>query len=60
MSLEKDFFTPYECANKLNVNIMSVYRWIKSGKMKAYRFGRVYRISKKALKNYIDKSRVID
>lgn len=40
----KDFYTAQELADKLQVNIMTIYRYIKAKKLKAYKIGKDYRI----------------
>ena len=39
-----EFYTAKELANKLRVNIMTVYRYIKAGKLKAYKMSKEFRI----------------
>jgi excisionase family DNA binding protein len=39
------FFKPNDIANTLDVSPRTVRRWIKSGKLKAHRFGGAVRIS---------------
>lgn len=43
---EKDFYTAQELADKLRVNVMTIYRYISSGKLTAYKIGKEYRIDK--------------
>ncbi len=43
---EKEFFTAFDLAEKLEVNVMTIYRYIKSGKLKAYKIGKEFRIEK--------------
>lgn len=43
---EKDFYTAQELADKLRVNVMTIYRYINSGKLTAYKIGKEYRIDK--------------
>lgn len=45
--MEKDFYTARELANKLGMNIMTIYRYIGAKKLKAYKFGKEFRIEKK-------------
>ena len=40
----KEFFRVEELAEKLDVNVMTIYRYIKAGKLKAYKIGKEYRI----------------
>lgn len=43
---EKEFYTAEELAGKLRVNIMTIYRYIKAGKLKAHKLGKEFRIPK--------------
>ena len=42
---EGDFYTAQDIADKLQVNVMTIYRYIRAGKLKAYKFGKEYRIN---------------
>lgn len=42
----KDFYTAKDLAEKLGVNIMTIYRYIDAKKLKAYKIGKEYRIDK--------------
>ena len=42
----KDFYTTQELAVKLQVNIMTIYRYIKAKRLKAYKIGKEFRIDK--------------
>ena len=46
MTKIKEFYRADELAAKLRVNIMTIYRYIKAGKLKAYKFGKEFRIEK--------------
>ena len=41
----KEFYTTQQVAEKLQVNVMTIYRYIEAGKIKAYKFGKEFRIS---------------
>lgn len=43
---QKDFYTAQELADKLQVNIMTIYRYIKAKRLKAYKIGKEFRIEK--------------
>ena len=43
---QKDFYTAQELADKLQVNIMTIYRYIKAKRLKAYKIGKEFRIDK--------------
>ncbi len=42
--MKKDFYTAQELADKLQVNVMTIYRYIKAKKLKAYKIGKEFRI----------------
>ena len=42
----------------LRVNIMTIYRYIKTGKLKAYKISKEFRIDKKELGKLLKKARV--
>ena len=51
----KEFYKTEEIASLLQVNIMTIYRYIKAGKLKAYKIGREFRINKNDFNNFLDK-----
>lgn len=53
--MEKHFYTAKELAEKLSVNIMTIYRYIKAGKFKAYKIGKEFRIEKKEFDGFLRK-----
>lgn len=57
MDQNKDFFRAEELADKLDVNVMTIYRYIKAGKLKAYKFGKEFRIEKNEFNNFLEKSK---
>jgi excisionase family DNA binding protein len=50
----EEYFTPQEVANKLKVNIHTVYRWIREGKLKATKVVDLWRISETELKRLLE------
>lgn len=52
---QDNFYTAEELAKELKVNIMTIYRYIKSKKLKAYKIGKEFRIDKKEFANFLDK-----
>ena len=52
-----ELFTPQEVADKLKLNVRTIYRWIKSGKIKAKKLGEserdVWRIPASELKRLL-------
>lgn len=51
----KEFMTAQETADILKVNIMTIYRYIKAGKIRAYKIGKEFRIEKKEFNNFLNK-----
>lgn len=51
---QKDFYTAKELADKLRVNVMTIYRYIKAGKLKAYKIGKEFRIDKKEFESFLN------
>jgi excisionase family DNA binding protein len=51
----KEFHTAKELSEKLRVNIMTIYRYIKAGKLKAYKIGKEFRIEEKEFQKFLDK-----
>jgi len=52
---KKEFYTAKELAEKLRVNIMTIYRYIKAGRLKAYKIGKDFRIDKKEFNRFLNK-----
>lgn len=53
---EKEFYTAEELADKLRVNIMTIYRYIKAGKLKAHKLGKEFRIMKEEFDRFLRKT----
>jgi len=53
---EKEFYKAEDLAEKLDVNIMTIYRYIKAGKIKAYKFGKEFRVEKNEFESFLKKS----
>ena len=54
---EEEFYTAKELAEKLRVNIMTIYRYIKAGKLKAYKIGKEFRIEKSEFDKFLNKTK---
>lgn len=54
---KKEFYTARELAEKLRVNIMTIYRYIKAGKLKAHKIGKEFRIDKNEFDNFLHKTK---
>lgn len=50
---DKEFYKAEDLAKLLEVNIMTIYRYIKAGKLKAYKIGREFRIDRNEFQNFL-------
>ncbi len=57
MNKVKEFYTAKELADKLRVNIMTIYRYIDAKKLKAYKLGKEFRIDKKEFDSFLNKAK---
>lgn len=55
---EKEFYKAEDLAEKLDVNIMTIYRYIKAGRLKAYKIGKEFRIDKKEFETFLNKVKI--
>lgn len=53
----KEFFRVEELAEKLDVNVMTIYRYIKAGKLKAHKIGKEYRIDHTEFQRFLEQAR---
>jgi excisionase family DNA binding protein len=53
---EKEFYRAEDLASLLEVNIMTIYRYIKAGRLNAYKIGRDFRIGKKEFNAFLKKA----
>lgn len=53
MNKEKEFYKAEDLAKLLEVNIMTIYRYIKAGRLKAHKIGRDFRIEKKEFQGFL-------
>lgn len=51
----KAFYKAEDLARLLEVNIMTIYRYIKAGRLKAYKIGREFRIDKVEFQAFLKK-----
>jgi len=54
---QKEFYTAKELAEKLRVNIMTIYRYIKAGKLNAHKIGKDFRIDKNDFNKFLNKTK---
>lgn len=55
MNKEKEFYRAEDLVELLEVNIMTIYRYIKAGRLKAYKIGRDFRIDKNEFNTFLKK-----
>jgi len=58
MTEQKEFYLVEELAKKLRVSNMTIYRYIKAGKLKAYKIGKEFRIGKKEFNKFLNKVKI--
>lgn len=51
---DKEFYTAQDLSDVLQVNIMTIYRYLKAGKLKAYKIGKEYRIDHAEFRRFLD------
>lgn len=54
----KLFYTARELADALSVNIMTIYRYVGSKRLKAYKIGKEFRIEKAEFERFMKKAKV--
>lgn len=52
---DKPFYKAEDLAELLELNIMTIYRYIKAGRLKAYKLGKEFRIDKSEFNSFLDK-----
>lgn len=57
VNMTDTYLTPQEIAATLKVSYMTVYRWIRAGKLNASRAGKQYRIKDKDLIQFMQRKK---
>ncbi len=52
---QEKFYTAKELADILKLNVMTIYRYIEKGKIKAYKIGKEFRIDKEEFNKFLNK-----
>ncbi|SFH40392.1 DNA binding domain-containing protein, excisionase family [Desulfotomaculum arcticum] len=52
----ENYYTPQEVSDKLKLNVRTLYKWIREGKLNAVKLGDVWRIPESALQEFIKES----
>ncbi len=53
MASKKEFYRAEDLAQKLDVNIMTIYRYIKAGKLMAHKIGKEFRIEQSEFNRFL-------
>jgi len=56
-TVEETYFTVEEVAERLKVSHMTVYRWIKTGSLGAYKLGGEFRITEGDIDQFLEERR---
>lgn len=56
--MKEKFLTAKEISKILKVNIMTIYRYINSGKLIAYKFGKEFRVKEDEFKKFLNKNKL--
>ena len=54
---DKKFFTPKEVAGFLQLNVLTIYGYVRNKELVAVKFGRSYRIDREDLDRFIKKNK---
>ncbi|MDP2695790.1 MAG: helix-turn-helix domain-containing protein [bacterium] len=54
---QPEYYTAKELAEKLSLNVMTIYRYIDAGKLKAYKIGKEFRIEKSEFERFMNKAK---
>lgn len=54
---DKEFYTAQDLADKLEVNIMTIYRYIKAKKLRAHKIGKEFRIDKAEFERFLNSTK---
>lgn len=58
-TIQEQYYSIEEVAKMLKVAYLTVYRWIQSGKLTAYKAGKQYRVKKEDLDNFVKSYKAI-
>jgi putative molybdopterin biosynthesis protein len=58
MIKDKEFYKAEDLAKLLEVNIMTIYRYIKAGRLKAYKIGKEFRIDKEKFNTFLKNTEI--
>lgn len=56
LEIENEYLTPSEVMNLLYIGRNTFYKLVNSGELPAFRIGKLWRVSREALENYVKKT----
>jgi excisionase family DNA binding protein len=54
---DESLLTPQQVAERLQVQVQTVVRWLRSGQLKGAKFGRIWRVTEEDLQAFIQEHR---
>jgi excisionase family DNA binding protein len=54
----QEFYTAKEISDKLKLNVMTIYRYINAGKLKAYKIGKEFRVEKQEFEEFLNRVKI--
>lgn len=51
-----EFFTAHELAAVLKLNVMTIYRYIKAGTLRAHKIGKEFRVSRADFEDWLERT----
>ena len=54
----KPYYTARELADALSMNIMTIYRYVASKRLRAYKIGKEFRIEKAEFERFMKKAKI--
>jgi len=55
---QAEYYTTKELAEMLSLNVMTIYRYIDAGKLKAYKIGKEFRIERSEFERFMNKAKM--
>jgi excisionase family DNA binding protein len=57
MAKKQEYYRAEDLAQKIDVNIMTIYRYIKAGRLVAHKIGKEYRIDRTEFERFMTKTK---
>jgi len=54
---QPEYYTAKELAEMLSLNVMTIYRYIDAGKLRAYKIGKEFRIERSEFERFMNKAK---